>query len=488
MKALKLLAASMLAFAVAGSALADTTTVLKITGSSAYRASTVTAYVHALANNANRQAIYDGSSLTGANYATVIGDLASDTTKHFVIQFLWNGSVAGVHIVANNLQAVQFSGGDPTLAWISAPTAAPWGGTNTVGYAAVTDNGVGAAATGGHQATAADKATAGFYDPAATADIAMSDVFQNSTPWRTPALIETNVAPAKGSGIGVVDFEWVKGQGCATWASNWNRLKNMTWQAANQLFTNGALPLSYLTGNCNDDNFAVVLTGRDPDSGTRLTAEVEAKYSVFSEVLQFQPQPISATLSLPSGTTILDPTPGCADQLWPAGSLYGVAYDAGNLGFSSGGNLAAYMTIPVDCCAVDGVFGNPLIYVTYLGRNDAKAASSTGAQWLSFNGAWYFANLANYPANYNVTDPTTLAALAGTPYTLGFCPITRGQYTMWSYEHMLVRSTFTGDANKAAVKAAAVTALNAGDDAISGISLSVMTVKRTADGAVPTKL
>ena len=134
---------------------------------------------------------------------------------------------------------------------------------------------------------------------------------------------------------------------------------------------------------------------------------------------------------------------------------------------------------------MDGVFGNPLIYVTYLSRNDAKTASpetspatnALGSQWLSFNGAWYFANI-----------PTTLVGLANTPNTPAYCPITRGQYTMWSYEHMLVRSTFASDTLKKALRDAALVSLNAGDDAISGISLNAMKVSRSGDGAVPSLL
>jgi hypothetical protein len=428
------------------------------------------------------QAIYDGSSLSGANFCTITGTIGA---TQYVVQCCWNGSVAGVHIVNNNLQAVQSNAGTPGTAWIQAPAA--FGGANTAAFAATgfaADHG----ANGGHQATAAEKAAANFYDAAATADIAMTDVFQASTPWNTAALNDDQV--------GVCDFLWVKGKGCATDACNWNRFKNITWQAANNLFAVGAIPLSMVTGNSADDNFTVVLTGRDPDSGTRLTAEVQALYSLALPIQNFEPQPISASLSLPSGTTALDGSAfGCTDGLWPTGSLYGIVYPDGNLGFASGGNLAAYMTVAVDCCAGDAFRTLPYIYATALGRNDAKAASADGSQWLSFDGAWYFADLANYPSNFNVVDPCNVVCagmLAGTANTLQFDPITRGQYTMWSYEHMLTRTVGGLNTSQAVLKAAVLANFFAdavsgsgGDANLSGIHENTMKVKITKDGGVP---
>ncbi|MBU6400440.1 MAG: hypothetical protein KGS61_08995 [Verrucomicrobia bacterium] len=96
------------------------------------------------------------------------------------------------------------------------------------------------------------------------ADLAFSDVFQSASPYLTPALDDAKVA--------VQPFAYVKS--LATPSS----VTNVTIQQMQALLANGSMPLSYWSGNTNDDNTPVYLVGRDSGSGTRQTAERDALF------------------------------------------------------------------------------------------------------------------------------------------------------------------------------------------------------------------
>ena len=96
------------------------------------------------------------------------------------------------------------------------------------------------------------------------ADLALSDVFQSSTAYQKPALIDSTV--------GVQPFTYTKS--VTTPAA----VTNITIQQLQSLQSGGVLPLSYFTGNAADDANLIYLTGRDPSSGTRITSQLDSLF------------------------------------------------------------------------------------------------------------------------------------------------------------------------------------------------------------------
>jgi len=76
-----------------------------------------------------------------------------------------------------------------------------------------------------------------------TPDISFSDVYQITTPYNTPALVDTNVA--------VLPFCWVRSTGAPT------TIANLTSQQYHASVANGFNELSYFTGNSADDSVNV---------------------------------------------------------------------------------------------------------------------------------------------------------------------------------------------------------------------------------------
>ena len=97
------------------------------------------------------------------------------------------------------------------------------------------------------------------------ADFAFSDVFQSSSPYRTPTLTDSRV--------GVVVFAYVKSLTTSATVSN------VTIQQMKTFLPNGILPVSYFTGNTADSGDLIYLVGRDTGSGTRKTAEKDAGFN-----------------------------------------------------------------------------------------------------------------------------------------------------------------------------------------------------------------
>lgn len=125
--------------------------------------------------------------------------------------------------------------------------------------------------------------------------MAFCDVEQNSTPITSPHLNEITSQDAiaalngpQGYGEGLVVQPFVWAANAAATASN---VANIDPSEAGLLFSGGALPLSYWTGNAADSGATaadqVVLTGRDISSGTRIVAEDLTPYPTTSEIYQY---------------------------------------------------------------------------------------------------------------------------------------------------------------------------------------------------------
>ena len=369
--------AGLAALAIAGSASAQTITI-RITGSTAYRGQTHNAIGHIL--NTGYVFGYAGTSLGKAGQAefqgtTIVGNIPVD------IKTSWSGSVGGVQTLANNL----------TVSTWLASTNLTTGGTASL---------------------------TGPYDAATTADIAMSDSFQGSTAFTSPALVSKVV--------GVVPFQWVRNNGAPA------TIGNVTSLLAQILLGTGQIPLSQVTGLNADEGVLVTALGRDEDSGTRLDAFAESGFGIFTPPFQYQP------------TIVANAVTGVAP--WPVNTVNGTTYPLGHSGYSSGGTLAAAMG------ATGSLAGSGGWFITYLSTGDAATAVGLGAATLNYNGV-----------------PYSLAA------------VQEGQYTFWSYEQIMYRSSLAGNGKTVADQIG--TKIH---DTDAAVLLGGMQVGRTVEGGAVT--
>jgi hypothetical protein len=162
------------------------------------------------------------------------------------------------------------------------------------------------------------------------ADFAFSDVFQDTTDFTSPSLDDKQV--------GVVCFAWTRSLNTPT------TVNNMTHQTAQTFLANGALPLSFFTGDSADDGKLIYLTGRSKGSGTRATCQADCGYGANADC-----------------------------QLYKLDA--GNAWIPDNVGFSSGSGVAGVLKV--------NDAGN--ISLGYLGISDSNGVNG-GANKVSFNG------------------------------------------------------------------------------------------------------
>jgi hypothetical protein len=364
MKSRNILAAGAAALAFAGFAHAATT--IYITGSTAFRKQTITGIFTSLGSgNASASSptlpsgggyIGDNSDPHSANAVTIVGT-STATGDALIVKCSWSGSGAGVQTVANT---------DTTKFKVNfLPDT----------YVIKTDG------TGGNTdangTTVLDPRSGANPHEAATAQIALSDIFQVSTPFIGTFLQnDYDDLSANTMNVGIVQFQWVKSKGASA------SITNMTPQLARALFTIGKLPLSFWSGNSADENTFVYATGRDPDSGTRGTAFAEGGIGVSASVQQYD----------------------CATEaLYAAQTINGVPLGEGQGGEASGGTLASNKKM--------GKSGLTKMYVSYMGTGDVPTLTGNGGDTLTWNGEDY-------------SD----------------AKIKEGKYTFWGYEHLMWRN------------------------------------------------
>ena len=365
---------------------------IRITGSTAMRSQVDSTLTTTLGYTRDA---FIGSS--GSGSSRQLYSLGTSPNKT-IIKTSWSGSVAGVQAIAQNLTTLTF----------------------------LPDT-----ASGGNLASNAATETA-------AADIAFSDCWQQATIFNSPVLTDTIV--------GVVQFRWVTSAG--------SPITNITPQQARVLYETGKLPLSFFTNNSADASTNVYAMGRDPDSGTRVTAFAETGLGTNPTVIQYK-----ATIDTGSGA-ITEIFP------YPAGSLFGVPYAQGNLGESSGGTLATFFryntsSVPVKTAASGTVTtaAAQVHFIGYLGTSDAAtvvgAASGTAVPGsiIAYNGS-------NPAAGTDLADA-----------------IKRGAYPFWSYLHCM-HGGLTGD--KLTFYTNITNTLKT--TASGGIALNDMLVERLSDG------
>lgn len=280
-------------------------TVIDITGSTAGR-SAVHSRILALLGTTSTYAYSGNASVTSASRAIYKGNFGAGGPS-VIIRTFWSGSAAGVRDVANQL--------DLASSYIDKATATVVGGTLIASPVLA-------------PASAETRSEIGF-----------SDVFQSSTAFTTNTLVDEE-------SVAVIPFVFMKNEGAP------ELLKNVTSSQFRALYTGiGEAPLSLFTGVVSDPEITVYATGRNNESGTRITVAAETGSGVFATLAQFDGTGDPATLAF-----------------------------QGNGGYSSGGNVATLLasTLPA---------GKALI--GYVGTSDATTAATNGAQYLSYNGSTY---------------------------------------------------------------------------------------------------
>ena len=372
MKSIKTLILSF-SIATAITAGADAQTVVTITGSTAFRSATHNAIKNVLTSSGTPSIAHTGASLSSASQAIFKGSIAGNQV---IIKTGWSGSVAGVQTVSKGI-AVNFLSNTVIVDGATTPSVAT--GTESL-----------------------------------VPDVAMSDTFQSATPFTSPVLNDQTV--------GVIAFKWVASKGSPA------GLSNMTQQLAQALYGNGSLPLAFFTGTTADKTATVFATGRDPLSGTRLTAFAESGVGVAATVVQYKPTITSGAVT--------------SHVVWPAETVNAIAFAEGNSGYTSGSSLVT--TMQATTSAIGGY------YVSYMGVSDADSAIAGGAVELNWNGVQY--SLSN---------------------------VKEGKYTFWGYQHLMYQSTLAGTK-----KTVADAIANQIKNVDSPILLSDMKVERPADGGL----
>lgn len=457
-KYLSLLALAAIAFT--GSASAQTT--IRITGSTAFRGSTLNAIRNILQPGFTYA--YSGTSFTGASQAIFTGTTkatagppASAATP-VVIKVSFSGSTGGIQNLVENLTT-----GASTL-WLQ--------------------NGV-------TQTTGGTASASGPYDPPVTADITMADSFQSSTDFDTPALVGTRVA--------VLPFQWVRNNGSP------NTLRNMTpWLATNLL--SGGTPLSFFTGN-PADSISVYATGRDEESGTRLVTFADCLFGISSNCTQYQVvgSPVTNLIPWPfidaarpeghsgysGGSNLVTAlnTTGSATNVNNPGHL--VAYAGINDAAAVNPGVVATATSAITSGAVTSVsitnggtnYGAGTT-ITFSGGGGTGAAATPV---IDASGTITGATITSGGSGY--TSAPTIAFRGGATLTwngVAYSPdaVRNGQYTFWSYQLLYHRSGYAS----AAIAAQLAKQIRDVDAASAGILLPTMNVERTVEGGDVTPL
>jgi len=417
--------AGVAALAIAGSASAQTVTV-HIGGSTACRAFVSDAIVNLLGGPAATtwSMAYQSTNPQKGYQQEFVGPTTNGVLVH--IHTSWAGSVGGIASLATN-NTVE------TGVWL-ASTNLVANGNGGVFY----PNNFG----GGNQgwdittATPTPDANVAPHEDARVADLAMSDSFTGATPYKN-----LNITGAGDTKVAVLPFAWIRTP------DSTNALANMTPQLAKDVLTAGFVPLSQFTGNSGDSNNYVICVGRDADSGTRVAAFAESGFGVYGLPKQWQ-------VSYGGSPSVVS-----AIQLYPAQTINGVDYSAGQGGYAAGGSLksavnatgAAAVTVQLP----NGKSKTGCYTIGYVGGTDIS-----GVTQMNWNGFAYGGG-------------TNVASIA------------EGQYSFWCYEHLMY---ITGlDATIVPIAQQIANGLKATATQNGFINLSDMHVLRTVDGGVVTR-
>lgn len=391
------LAAAALAFA--GQAGAQT--VINLTGSTAFRSATHASIIAAMGGSGACTYAYEQSTLAASNFSIFHGNVSG---QPYIVRCGWSGSAEGVGSVAQATPVTVYK-------------------TTIIGT-----SGSGSAST----------PTAGNTETT-ICRFAFSDVFQSSTIYTSPTLVNNNV--------GVVPFKFIASQDAPA------SLTNITDQQFEALWVQGFQPLSLFTGDPVDAGITVWATGRHPGSGTRVTALAETRYGIFRSVAQWQ---VTTTGTEPNKKI-------AAIKFWPTTGS-GSDPIPGNGGYTSNSGVRDALgadnddTVGTDVLDENGslLFNipatDPVILISYPGINDGNTAITNGAKELTYNGVAYSAD--------NVYN---------------------GKYTQWGYQHLYHVSGLSTAENTFKTALIAQIPANIGS---AGLNTSNMNVSRASDGGL----
>ncbi len=245
-----LLAGATAALATTTAFAADVT--VRMTGSTAFRASTMTGIRNYFTGASDLKIVATNASLNSANQATFRGTVGG---KVVMIQCSWSGAMDGVRVVADTTNPTQAN--FLTEASLSADTVA--GDQN--------------------HATIATSGNA----ESAVPDVAMGDSTQFETGYTEAPAYQTLVETP----VGVIPFVWMKGKSNdAGVQAALNRVTNITNLQAQAVLA-GFCPLSTLTGNAVDKPVTAYVVGRDYGSGTRLDTFLECGFGRDAFAVQY---------------------------------------------------------------------------------------------------------------------------------------------------------------------------------------------------------
>ena len=259
--------------------------------------------------------------------------------------------------------------------------------------------------------------------------------------------------------IGAVTFAWVSG------ATNLP-ISNITSQNARVLLANGYASQALFTGSSADKTNTIFVTGRNIDSGTRLTTLGETGFGTANPVKQYKA--VSSTQL----------------QLFPVESINGVtSTTAGNSGYSSGSGSSS-----------SGLIYNIKNNAATLADGAALTVDNTGTGTYS---AWTKTGK-NYLVGYAGTgdagwsSTSSLLLLAYNGVTPSINAVIQGSYTYWGYENMYQGVSIAGDTDAIAVYNGVksnITSQPTSNLQNAGVALSEMasTVGRTGDYSTVTQ-
>ncbi len=482
------------ALLLASTASADVT--IRLTGSTAFRSSTVTGIKNIMTfdGSASQGYAFTGTSFTGSSNHIFVGTVAG-ISGVVTVKATWSGAVAGVKVLNNN----------ENVGFLALNTTGSPSGTGTVytitsaGTASVnTDN----------------------LDDSSNADIAMTDNLQGSTKYTSN--------PLTANKVGIIPFAWVASKDAPA------ALTNVTPQLAQALFKVGFTSAALFTNNDADamdqvGGTAVYAIGRDPLSGTRLVTFAESGVGIFAGVAQYRTTSVTGSTVNNIDLTLADPAVD--------------APNAGENGFSSGGNVADLLRNTTTSVTDDNSgFNGKVCFVSYVGESDAARAvngtgstvavnTNVGCRYLTYNGVNAFGGsvksltctFTNGSSTVTVTTgdttglvvgqllrstklqgdsiisavvnattltvskPVTATTGSGTLATSNLLPtpLWNGSYTFWGYEYIMWRTSLTGD--KLTFGNALKTQIHDVDYFTGGLSEASMRVNRTADGGTVTQ-
>lgn len=268
----------------------------------------------------------------------------------------------------------------------------------------------------------------------------LSDTQQTTIPFNgttTATVPTTSYATLLEAGTpspAVTGFEFVANKGVPS------SLSNITPLLAQQLFTNGSVPLAQFSALNSDTGTQVYAVGRDIASGARYILLAETGIGTANSSLLYQYEP---TVSSGTITNIASNPAG-------SGTINLISFAAGNGGYSSFSNVLTVLKA-VSTPSVGYV-------VSYVTDSDAATAVAAGAVALNWNGVPY--------------------SVAG---------IQQGQYSYWSYLHVYYQNA--GATTTGSLPITFATDLGndlATDTATGAILSSSLLVSRTLDGGIIT--